>query len=155
MASVERVAFLGTGIMGSRIAANPAASGRARRVEPTRKRAEDVADAHDARVAATPAEAAAEAGAVVTMVSTLLRSRSAAARGGFLDAPVSGPKPKAGDATLTIMVGAEPDAYKRPCRSSRRWASSSCTSDRPGTARWSGAQQQARRGRRRRRGARP
>ena len=113
MARVERVAFLGTGIMGSRIAANPAASGRARRVEPTRKRAEDVADAHGARVAATPAEGATEAGAVVTMVSTLLRSRSAAARGGFLDAPVSGPKPKAGDTTLTIMVGAEPDAYER------------------------------------------
>ncbi len=61
MASVERVAFLGTGIMGSRMAANLAnLEVRVAVWNRTRKRAEDGADAHGARVAATPAEGAAE-----------------------------------------------------------------------------------------------
>jgi 3-hydroxyisobutyrate dehydrogenase-like beta-hydroxyacid dehydrogenase len=150
MASVERVAFLGMGIMGSRMAANLARAGFELSVwNRTRERADEVAHAHGARVAATPAQAAAGADAVVTMVvdspqveevlfgpdgavdglnpgalaidmSTIAPSAARALaerlaeRGlGFLDAPVSGSKPKAQDGTLTIMVGAEADAYER------------------------------------------
>jgi len=150
MASVERVAFLGMGIMGSRMAANLARAGFELTLwNRTRERADEVAQAHGARVAATPAEAAGGADAVVTMVvdspqveevlfgpdgavegldagalaidmSTIAPSAARALaerlaeRGlDFLDAPVSGSKPRAEDGTLTIMVGSERDAYER------------------------------------------
>jgi 3-hydroxyisobutyrate dehydrogenase-like beta-hydroxyacid dehydrogenase len=62
MASVERVAFLGMGITGSGMAANLARAGFELTVwNRTRERAEEFAEAHGARVAATPAEAGAHA----------------------------------------------------------------------------------------------
>ena len=150
MGSLRRVAFLGMGIMGSRMAANVSRAGFELTVwNRTPERAREMAEAHGARVAATPAEAAAGADALVTMVvdaaeveeiligdggaaeslpsGALALDMStigpAAARrladelGGrgveFLDAPVSGSKPKAEDGTLTIMVGGERSAYER------------------------------------------
>ena len=69
MSSIERVAFLGMGIMGSRMAANVARGGFELAVwNRTAERAGRVAEATGARLAATPAEAAAGADAVVTMV---------------------------------------------------------------------------------------
>src|SRR5919198_3364317 len=65
----ERVAFLGMGIMGSRMAANVARAGFQLTVwNRTPARAHAVADATGARVAGTPREAAAGADAVITMV---------------------------------------------------------------------------------------
>jgi 3-hydroxyisobutyrate dehydrogenase-like beta-hydroxyacid dehydrogenase len=64
-----RVAFLGLGIMGSRMAANLAAAGFQLTVwNRTASTAERFAQEHGCAVAATPAEAAAEAEIVVTMV---------------------------------------------------------------------------------------
>jgi 3-hydroxyisobutyrate dehydrogenase-like beta-hydroxyacid dehydrogenase len=69
MASIERVAFLGMGIMGSRMAANVARGGFQLAVwNRTRERAERVAEATGARLAGTPAQAAEGADAVITMV---------------------------------------------------------------------------------------
>jgi 3-hydroxyisobutyrate dehydrogenase len=69
MDRIERVAFLGTGIMGSRMAANLARAGfEVRLWNRTRERAERVGEATGASVAATPAEAADGAQAVITMV---------------------------------------------------------------------------------------
>jgi 3-hydroxyisobutyrate dehydrogenase-like beta-hydroxyacid dehydrogenase len=69
MSRIERVAFLGMGIMGSRMAANVARGGFELAVwNRTAERAERVAEATGARLAATPAEAAAGADAVITMV---------------------------------------------------------------------------------------
>jgi 3-hydroxyisobutyrate dehydrogenase-like beta-hydroxyacid dehydrogenase len=69
MSRIERVAFLGMGIMGSRMAANVARGGFELSVwNRTRERAERVAEATGARLAATPAEAAEDADAVITMV---------------------------------------------------------------------------------------
>ena len=150
MARVERVAFLGMGIMGSRMAANLARAGFGVTVwNRTRARAEDVAAAHGVEVAGSPAEAAAAAEVTITMVvdapqveevlfgpggaveglgpdslvvdmSTIAPSaaRAIAARLGergvaFLDAPVTGSKPKAEDGTLTIMAGGEAGPYAR------------------------------------------
>ena len=43
---------------------------------------------------------------------------------GFLDAPVTGSRPKAEDGTLTIMVGGERGGLRaRAAAASRRWAS--------------------------------
>lgn len=136
-----RVAFLGLGIMGSRMSANLAKAGFDVIVwNRTRERA----DATALPVADTPAEAARGADVVITMVvdapqveevlfgpegaaggmaeGTLAidmttvaptASRSIAERlrergVRFLDAPVTGSKPKAEDGTLTIIVGGEP-----------------------------------------------
>jgi 3-hydroxyisobutyrate dehydrogenase-like beta-hydroxyacid dehydrogenase len=146
----EKVAFLGLGIMGSRMAANLCRAGfEVHAWNRTRARADELADAHGATVAETPAAAAAAAGLVVTMVvdspevEAVLFGPDGAAeglgRGGlvvdmstiapsagraigdrlreqgvaFLDAPVTGSKPKAEDGTLTIMVGGEPADYER------------------------------------------
>src|SRR5436305_6872778 len=148
MASIERVAFLGLGIMGRPMAANLARAGFHVSVwNRTRERAESFAAEHpDARirVAATPASAAAAAQVVITMVpdapqvEEVLFGPDGAAEGmsvidvaadmstisptdsrriaerlrdergtAFLDAPVTGSRPKAEDGTLTIMVGGE------------------------------------------------
>lgn len=65
----EAAAFLGLGIMGSRMAANLARAGFELTVwNRTRERAEAFAAEHGAHVAATPAEAAAAGGVLVTMV---------------------------------------------------------------------------------------
>lgn len=148
MAAVERVAFLGLGIMGNPMAANVARGGFDLTVwNRTRERADAFAAEHDGvRVAGSPAEAAAGADAVVSMVpdtpeveevlfaaadgmtdgalaidmSTIAptASRSIGERLGergirFLDAPVTGSRPKAEDGTLTIMVGGEEADYER------------------------------------------
>jgi 3-hydroxyisobutyrate dehydrogenase len=69
MSRIERVAFLGMGIMGSRMAANVARGEFELTVwNRTRERAERVAEASGAKLASTPAEAAAGADAVITMV---------------------------------------------------------------------------------------
>lgn len=69
MSRIERVAFLGMGIMGSRMAANVARGGFDLTVwNRTRERAERVAEATGARLADTPADAAEGADAVITMV---------------------------------------------------------------------------------------
>jgi 3-hydroxyisobutyrate dehydrogenase-like beta-hydroxyacid dehydrogenase len=65
----ERVAFLGLGIMGSRMAANLAKSGYELSVwNRTRATAEQFAAEHGATVAPTPAQAAKDCGLVFTMV---------------------------------------------------------------------------------------
>jgi len=69
MTRIERVAFLGMGIMGSRMAANVARAGFEVAIwNRTASRAEEVAAATGARLAATPAEAAEGADATITMV---------------------------------------------------------------------------------------
>ncbi len=142
---VERVAFIGLGIMGARMAANLCRAGfEVTAWNRTRERAEKLAETHGARVAASPAEAASASDATITMVvdapqveevlfgpggaaeglaeralaidmSTIAPSASrgianrlhtgSGAR--FLDAPVTGSRPKAEAGTLTIMVGGE------------------------------------------------
>jgi 3-hydroxyisobutyrate dehydrogenase len=146
----EKVAFLGLGIMGSRMAANLCRAGfEVHAWNRTRARAEELAAEHGAVVADTPAEAAAAAGIAITMVvdspeveavvfgpdgaaeglsegglaidmSTIAPSASRAIAGrlaersvAFLDAPVTGSKPKAADGTLTIMVGGDAAEYER------------------------------------------
>ena len=148
MAPVEKVAFLGLGIMGNPMAANVARAGFGLTVwNRTRERAEAFAAEHDGvRVADSPAAAASGADAVITMVpdspeveevlfaaaphlsegalaidmSTIAPTASRAIgerlaeRGiGFLDAPVTGSRPKAEDATLTIMAGGPAEAFER------------------------------------------
>jgi len=148
---VERVAFIGLGIMGARMAANLCRAGfEVTAWNRTRERAEELAEKHGARVAASPAEAAAATDATITMVvdapqveevlfgpggaaeglaegalaidmSTITPSASRAianrlqAESGarFLDAPVTGSRPKAEDGTLTIMVGGEGRDFDR------------------------------------------
>lgn len=69
MSEIERVAFLGTGIMGSRMAANVVVGEFEVKVwNRTREKAEAVAELSGAGVADTPAEAAEGADAVITMV---------------------------------------------------------------------------------------
>src|SRR3954454_1621374 len=134
----ERIAFLGLGIMGSRMARNLRAAGFDVVVwNRTRARADELGDP----IADTPRTAAQGADIVVTMVvdspqveavlfgddgaaeglaegalvvdmSTIAPSavKSIAARLaehgiGFVDAPVTGSKPRAEDRTLTIMAG--------------------------------------------------
>jgi len=146
----DKVAFLGLGIMGSRMAANLCRAGfEVHAWNRTRARAEELAAEHGAVVEDTPAEAAAAAGIAITMVvdspeveavlfgadgaaeglsegglaidmSTIApsASRAIADRLGersvaFLDAPVTGSKPKAADGTLTIMVGGDAAEYER------------------------------------------
>jgi 3-hydroxyisobutyrate dehydrogenase-like beta-hydroxyacid dehydrogenase len=65
----ERVAFLGLGIMGSRMAANLGAAGFELAVwNRTAATAEQFAETHGAHLASTPAEAAARSDIVITMV---------------------------------------------------------------------------------------
>ncbi len=65
----QRVAFLGLGIMGSRMAANLASSGFELTVwNRTAETARQFSQQHGARLAATPAEAAQDADLIVTMV---------------------------------------------------------------------------------------
>ena len=146
----EKVAFLGLGIMGSRMAANLCQAGfEVHAWNRTRARAEELAAAHGASVADTPADAAAAAGIAITMVvdspevEDVLFGADGAAQGlsegglaidmstiaprasrsiaerlaergiAFLDAPVTGSKPKAEDGTLTIMVGGDEAEFGR------------------------------------------
>jgi 3-hydroxyisobutyrate dehydrogenase-like beta-hydroxyacid dehydrogenase len=151
MERIERVAFCGLGIMGGPMAANVGRAGFELSVwTRTAEKARRFGQEHGARAAATPAEAAEGAQAVITMVpdspqveSTLFGGDGAAAglgegalaidmstiapsaakaigdrlaeQGGvdFLEAPVSGSRPKAEDGTLTIMAGGEDGAFDR------------------------------------------
>jgi 3-hydroxyisobutyrate dehydrogenase len=148
--SNSRVAFVGLGIMGGPMAANLARAGFDLSVwNRTSEKAERFAAEHGARAAATPAEAAEGADALVTIlpdspeVEAVLFGDSGAAaaleRGAlvvemstiapsaarrigeqlagegldFLEAPVSGSRPKAEDGTLTIMAGGDGQAFRR------------------------------------------
>jgi 3-hydroxyisobutyrate dehydrogenase-like beta-hydroxyacid dehydrogenase len=142
----ERIAFLGMGIMGSRMAANLRAAGFDVVVwNRTRAKAEAVGQP----VADTPRAAAEGAGVVITMLvdapevegalfgddgataglapgalvvdmSTIapaaverIAARLAESDIGFVDAPVTGSKPRAEDGTLTIMAGGDEAAFER------------------------------------------
>jgi 3-hydroxyisobutyrate dehydrogenase-like beta-hydroxyacid dehydrogenase len=142
----ERVAFLGLGIMGSRMARNLRAAGFETVVwNRTRSKADELGEP----IADTPRAAAGQAGIVITMVvdapqveEVLFGNDGAAAalaegalvvdmstiapsavksiaerlaeRGiGFVDAPVTGSKPRAEDGTLTIMAGGSPEDFAR------------------------------------------
>jgi 3-hydroxyisobutyrate dehydrogenase-like beta-hydroxyacid dehydrogenase len=142
----ERVAFLGLGIMGSRMARNLRAAGFDVVVwNRTRARADELGDP----IADTPRAAAEGAGVLITMVvdapqvEEVLFGESGAAEGlaegalvvdmstiapsavkkiasrlaergiAFVDAPVTGSKPRAEDGTLTIMAGGSPDDFAR------------------------------------------
>jgi 3-hydroxyisobutyrate dehydrogenase-like beta-hydroxyacid dehydrogenase len=146
----EHVAFFGLGIMGGPMAANLARAGFAVSVwTHTDSKAERFASEHSVRPAATPAEAAEGADALVSIVpdapqveSILFGEAGAAAVLGpgalvvdmstiapsaavriaerlegegfdFLEAPVSGSRPKAEDGTLTIMAGGRERAFER------------------------------------------
>jgi 3-hydroxyisobutyrate dehydrogenase-like beta-hydroxyacid dehydrogenase len=141
-----RTAFLGLGIMGSRMAANLRRAGFDVVVwNRTRARAEELGDP----IADTPRAAAQGADAVITMVvdapqvEAVLFGDDGAAAGlspgalaidmstiapsaaraiaerlrehdvGFVEAPVSGSRPRAEDGTLTIMAGGDPADYER------------------------------------------
>jgi 3-hydroxyisobutyrate dehydrogenase len=142
----ERVAFLGLGIMGSRMARNLRKAGFDVTVwNRTRARAEELGEP----IADTPRAAAENAGVVITMVvdapqveevlfgddgaaaglsegdlvidmSTIapsavkqIHERLAADGIHFVDAPVTGSKPRAEDGTLTIMAGGAADDFGR------------------------------------------
>ena len=148
MAGLERVAFVGLGIMGGPMARNLREAGFELSVYTrTREKAERFAAEHGVRAAATPAEAAEGADALITMVpdapqveevlfgeagaaealpdealvvdmstTSPTSSRAIAERlapHDFVEAPVSGSKPKAEDGTLTIFAGGEPAAFER------------------------------------------
>jgi 3-hydroxyisobutyrate dehydrogenase-like beta-hydroxyacid dehydrogenase len=145
-ATADRVAFLGLGIMGSRMARNLRAAGFDVVVwNRTRARAEELGEP----IADTPRAAAEQAGVVITMVvdapqvEEVLFGENGAAEGladgglvvdmstiapsavktiagrltergiGFVDAPVTGSKPRAEDGTLTIMAGGSPEDFAR------------------------------------------
>jgi 3-hydroxyisobutyrate dehydrogenase-like beta-hydroxyacid dehydrogenase len=147
MAKLERVAFAGLGIMGGPMAANLVRAGFEVTVfTRTREKAERFAAEHGARAAASPAEAASDAHAFVSIVpdapqveevlfgedgaaealpdgslvvdmSTIspTASRDLAGRLAprpYVEAPVSGSKPKAEDGTLTIMAGGSPEDFE-------------------------------------------
>jgi 3-hydroxyisobutyrate dehydrogenase len=142
----ERVAFLGLGIMGSRMARNLRAAGIDVVVwNRTRARAEELGEP----LADSPRAAAEGAGVVITMVvdspevEAILFGDDGAAGGlaegglvvdmstiapsavkqiagrlaehgiGFVDAPVTGSKPRAEDGTLTIMAGGSAEDFAR------------------------------------------
>jgi 3-hydroxyisobutyrate dehydrogenase len=149
MHNPRRVAFAGLGIMGAPMAANLVRAGLEVAVYTrTREKAERFAAEHNgARAAATPADAARDAdafvsivpdapqveeilfgddgaaaaladGALVLEMSTIspTASRGIAARLAprpYVEAPVSGSRPKAEDGTLTIMAGASPEDFER------------------------------------------
>jgi len=145
MASLERVAFVGLGIMGGPMARNLREAGFELSVYTrTREKAERFAAEHGARAATSPAEVAEGADALVTMVpdapeveevldgalttlpegalvvdmsttsptASLALAEKVAPRD-FVEAPVSGSKPKAEAGTLTIFGGGEPAAFER------------------------------------------
>jgi 3-hydroxyisobutyrate dehydrogenase-like beta-hydroxyacid dehydrogenase len=144
--TAERVAFLGMGIMGSRMARNLRAAGFDVVVwNRTRAKAEELGEP----IADTPKAAADGAGVVITMVvdapqvEEVLFGENGAAEGlsdgglvvdmstippsavtdiaaklaergiGFVDAPVTGSKPRAEDGTLTIMAGGSAGDFAR------------------------------------------
>ena len=145
------MAFLGLGIMGAPMAANLARAGfEVVAWNRTAEKAQALAAEHEGvLIAASPAEAAAAAGIVISMVPDTLEveavllgdggaaeglpegglaidmstiaptaSRSIADRLAqtgiaFLDAPVTGSRPKAEDGTLTIMAGGSESAFQR------------------------------------------
>jgi 3-hydroxyisobutyrate dehydrogenase len=150
MDEIERVAFCGLGIMGEPMAANLARAGFELAVwNRTAEKAERFARDHGARAAASPADAAEGAQALITIVpdapevesvlfgeqgaaealpggalvvdmstiaptaSRAVGERLAQSDIGFLEAPVSGSRPKAEDGTLTVMAGGERDAFER------------------------------------------
>ncbi|MEA2420749.1 MAG: 3-hydroxyisobutyrate dehydrogenase [Thermoleophilaceae bacterium] len=148
MARIERVGFAGLGIMGGPMARNLREAGFELSVYTrTHEKAERFAAEHGAKAAATPAEAAADADAFITMVpdapeveqvlfgdhgaaetlpdtalvvdmstTSPTASRAIAERVAprdFVEAPVSGSKPKAEDGTLTIFGGGEQQAFER------------------------------------------
>ena len=145
MAGLERVAFVGLGIMGAPMARNLREAGFELSVYTrTSEKAERFAAEHAARAAATPAEAAEGADAFITMVpdapqveevldgalaalpedalvvdmstTSPAASRALAERVAprdYVEAPVSGSKPKAEDGTLTIFAGGDPAAFER------------------------------------------
>jgi 3-hydroxyisobutyrate dehydrogenase len=149
MDNPRRVAFAGLGIMGAPMAANLVRAGLEVAVYTrTYEKAERFAAEHDgARAAATPADAARDADAFVSIVpdapqveeilfgedgaagalpaaalvvdmSTIAPSSSKAiaerlAPRPYVEAPVSGSKPKAEDGTLTIMAGGSPEDFAR------------------------------------------
>jgi 3-hydroxyisobutyrate dehydrogenase len=144
--TAERIAFLGLGIMGSRMARNLRAAGHDVVVwNRTRSRADELGEP----IADTPREAAKGAGVVITMVvdapqvEEVLFGDNGAAEGlsegalvvdmstiapsavkqiasrlsergiSFVDAPVTGSKPRAEDGTLTIMAGGSDSDFAR------------------------------------------
>jgi len=147
----HKTAFLGLGIMGAPMAASLAREGiEVVAWNRTAEKAEALAADHaNVTVAGSPAEAAAAAGTVITMVpdapqvEEVLLGTDGAAEGlpdgglaidmstvspaasrdigerlgergiAFLDAPVTGSRPKAEDGTLTIMVGGPEEAFDR------------------------------------------
>ena len=148
MAEIEKVGFVGLGIMGGPMARNLRGAGFDLSVYTrTQAKAERFAAEHGARAATSPAEAAEGADAFITMVpdapqveevlfgdhgavaalpdgalvvdmSTISPTASRAiaervAPHDFVEAPVSGSKPKAEDGTLTIFAGGEPEAFER------------------------------------------
>src|SRR5215208_4436999 len=148
MAELEKIGFVGLGIMGGPMARNLREAGIELSVYTrTREKAERFAAKHAATAAATPAAAAEGADAFITMVpdapqveevlfgesgaagalsedalvidmSTVSPTASRAiaervAPRDFVEAPVSGSKPKAEDGTLTIFAGGEPAAFDR------------------------------------------
>jgi len=149
MNNPRRVAFAGLGIMGAPMAANLVRAGLEVAVYTrTHEKAERFAAEHDgARAAATPADAAGQAdafvsivpdapqveeilfgengaadalpdGALVLEMSTIPPTASKAiaerlAPRPYVEAPVSGSRPKAEDGTLTIMAGASPEDFER------------------------------------------
>jgi 3-hydroxyisobutyrate dehydrogenase-like beta-hydroxyacid dehydrogenase len=148
MAGIERVGFVGLGIMGGPMAANLGRAGFEVAVYTrTREKAERFAAEHGARAGATPAEAAEGAdafvsivpdapqveevlfgddgaaaalpdGALVVDMSTIAPTASRAiaerlAPHPYVEAPVSGSRPKAEDGTLTIMAGGAPEDFER------------------------------------------
>jgi 3-hydroxyisobutyrate dehydrogenase len=145
---LRRIAFAGLGIMGGPMAATLVRAGFEVSVYTrTREKAERFGAEHGARAAATPAEAASDAdafvsivpdapqveevlfgddgaaaalpdGALVVDMSTIspAASRDIAGRLAprpYLEAPVSGSKPKAEDGTLTIMAGGSAENFDR------------------------------------------
>src|SRR5215207_4899849 len=134
MESPSRIAFFGLGIMGAPMAANLARAGFELAVwTRTGGKAGDFARDHDGvRAAESPAEAAAGAEALVTMlpdapeVESVLSaaeppqgalvidmSTVAPSAARALAEPVSGSRPRAEDGTLTIMAGGEREAFER------------------------------------------
>jgi 3-hydroxyisobutyrate dehydrogenase len=148
MARIERVGFVGLGIMGAPMARNLREAGFELSVYTrTHEKAERFAAEHGGRASATPAEAAEGADAFITMVpdapqvEEVLFGESGAAAAlpegalvvdmsttspsasraiaerlepyDYMEAPVSGSKPKAEDGTLTIFAGGEPAVFER------------------------------------------
>jgi 3-hydroxyisobutyrate dehydrogenase-like beta-hydroxyacid dehydrogenase len=138
MATLEngRVAFVGLGIMGGPMAANLAKAGFELSVYTrTREKAEAFASEHGARAVITMVPDAPEVeevllgddgaahgldeGALAIDMSTIAPTAARAIGErlqddgvAFLEAPVSGSRPKAEDGTLTIMVGGERDDFE-------------------------------------------